>query len=87
MAEDLKSRVIEMFKEKSCGDKKMFYVRDITRWFPSDDRHAVQAVLKELIDQDLLRYWSSGSTTYIMLTEFFPKEEGKCADSEGSAAD
>lgn len=87
MGEDLKSRVIAMFNEKSCGDKKMFYVRDITRWFPEDDRHAVQNILKELIDADILRYWSSGSTTYIMLTEFFPKEEGKCAESEGSAAD
>ncbi len=74
MSEDLKERVLSMFKEKSSGDKKMFYVRDITRWFPGDDRHAVQDALKELIDEDRLRYWSSGSTTYIMLTEYYPKE-------------
>lgn len=74
MSEDLKERVLSMFKEKSSGDKKMFYVRDITRWFPGDDRHAVQNTLKALIDEDRLRYWSSGSTTYIMLTEYYPKE-------------
>ncbi len=78
MNEDLKARVLEMFREKSSGDKKMFYVRDITRWFPAEDRHAIQNILKELIDEEALRYWSSGSTTYIMLSEYFPKEEGTC---------
>jgi hypothetical protein len=79
MSEDLKARVLSMFQEKSCGDKKMFYVRDITRWFLGDDRHAIQNILKGLIDEEVLRYWSSGSTTFIMLAEFFPKEEGPCS--------
>jgi len=79
MSEDLKASVVEMFREKSSGDKKMFYVRDITRWFPGEDRHAIQNILKELIDDEVLRYWSSGSTTFIMLAEFFPKEEGPCS--------
>ena len=79
MSEDLKTSVLEMFRGKSCGDKKMFYVRDITRWFPGEDRHAIQDILKILIDEEVLRYWSSGSTTFIMLAEFFPKEEGTCS--------
>jgi hypothetical protein len=79
MSEDLKTRVMSMFQDKSCGDKKMFYVRDITRWFPGEDRHAIQNILKELIDEEVLRYWSSGSTTFIMMAEYFPKEEGKCS--------
>jgi hypothetical protein len=74
MADDLKERVIEAFCEKSRGDKKMFYIRDVTKWFPSEDRHAVQDAVKALIDEDLLKYWSSGSTTYIVLTEFFKEE-------------
>ena len=80
MSEDLKARVMsDYFRGKSKGDKKMFYVRDITRWFPGEDRHAIQNILKELIDEEVLRYWSSGSTTFIMLAEFFPKEEGPCS--------
>ena len=79
MSEDLKASVVEAFRGKSCGDKKMFYVRDIVKWFPGGDRHAIQNVLKELIDEEVLRYWSSGSTTYIMLAENFPKEEGSCS--------
>lgn len=74
MSEDLKRRIVELFHEKSKGDKKMFYIRDVTKWLPDDDRHAVQNAVKELLDEEILKYWSSGSTTYIMLTEFFPKE-------------
>lgn len=79
MSENLQASVLEMFREKSRGDKKMFYVRDVTKWFPDEDRHAVQDVIKALINEEVLRYWSSGSTTFVMLAEFFPKEEGPCS--------
>jgi hypothetical protein len=49
----------------------MFYIRDVTKWFPGEDRHAVQNAVKALIEEDALKYWSSGSTTYIVLAEFF----------------
>ena len=74
MTDDLKERMIEAFRDKSRGDKKMFYIRDITKWFPGEDRHAVQDSVKALIDEDILKYWSSGSTTYIVLSEFFTEE-------------
>lgn len=74
MAGDLKERVLEAFREKSKGDKKMFYIRDVTKWFPGEDRHSVQDAVKALIDEDILKYWSSGSTTYIVLAEFFTEE-------------
>ena len=74
MSDDLKARVTELFREKSSGDKKMFYIRDVTKWFPDEDRHAIQNVVKELLEEDALKYWSSGSTTYLVLPECFPKE-------------
>ena len=74
MSDDLKARVTELFREKSKGDKKMFYIRDVTQWFPDEDRHAIQNVVKELLDEDALKYWSSGSTTYLVLAECYPKE-------------
>ena len=48
MSEDLKKRIIELFHEKSKGDKKMFYIRDVTKWLPDEDRHAVQNAVKVL---------------------------------------
>lgn len=74
MSDNLKAKVAELFREKSKGDKKMFYIRDVTKWLPGEDRHAIQNVVKELLDEEVLKYWSSGSSTYIMLSEFFPKE-------------
>lgn len=75
MSEDLKKRIIDLFHEKSKGDKKMFYIRDVTKWLPDEDRHAIQNVVKELLDEEVLKYWSSGSSTYLILAEFFPTEE------------
>lgn len=75
MSENLNKRIVELFHEKSKGDKKMFYIRDVTKWLPDEDRHAVQNAVKELLDEEVLKYWSSGSSTYLILAEFFPKEE------------
>ena len=74
MSEDLKARVLEAFCQRSKGEKKMFYIRDVTKWFPDEDRHAVQDVVKALIEEDAVKYWSSGSTTYLVLAECYPKE-------------
>jgi len=74
MNEDLKARVLEAFCQRSKGDKKMFYIRDVTKWFPNEDRHAIQDVVKALIEEDAVKYWSSGSTTYLVLAECYPKE-------------
>ncbi len=74
MSEDLKARVLDAFCQRSKGEKKMFYIRDVVKWFPDEDRHAVQDVVKALIDEDAVKYWSSGSTTYLVLAECYPKE-------------
>ena len=74
MSEDLKARVLEAFCQRSKGEKKMFYIRDVVKWFPDEDRHAVQDAVKALIDEDAVKYWSSGSTTYLVLAECYPKE-------------
>jgi len=74
MSAELKQKVVEFFQEKSKGEKKKFYIKDVTKGLPDEDRHAIQEAVKELIDEGTLKYWSSGSTTYLMLPEFFPKE-------------
>ena len=74
MSEDLKARVLEVFCQRSKGEKKMFYIRDVTKWFPDEDRRAIQDAVKALIEEDAVKYWSSGSTTYLVLAECYPKE-------------
>jgi Dissimilatory sulfite reductase D (DsrD) len=74
MSDDLKARVLDAFRQKSKGDKKLYYIRDVTRWFPDDDRHAVQEAVKALLEDETVKYWSTGSTTYLVLAEYYPKE-------------
>jgi hypothetical protein len=74
MSAETKDKVLEFFREKSKGEKKKYYIKDVVKGLPQEDRHAVQEAVKELLDEETLKYWSSGSTTYLMLAEFFPKE-------------
>ncbi|HXZ35735.1 MAG TPA: dissimilatory sulfite reductase D family protein [Thermodesulfobacteriota bacterium] len=75
MNAETKTKVLEWFQDKSKGEKKKFYIKDVVKGLPQEDRHAIQDVVKELLDEGTLKYWSSGSTTYLMLAEYFPKEE------------
>jgi Dissimilatory sulfite reductase D (DsrD) len=75
MSAETKTKVLEWFQGKSKGEKKKFYIKDVVKGLPQEDRHAIQDVVKELLDEGTLKYWSSGSTTYLMLAEYFPKEE------------
>lgn len=74
MSAELKQKVLEFLQQKSKGEKKRFYIREIVQGLAGEDRKAIQDAVKELLDEGTIRYWSSGSTTYIMLPEFFPKE-------------
>ncbi len=74
MNAETKQKVAEFFQQKSKGEKKKFYIKDVVKGLPNEDRHAIQEAVKELLDEGALKYWSSGSTTYLMLPEFFPKE-------------
>ena len=74
MSAETKAKVLGFLQEKSKGDKKKFYVKDIVKGLPAEDRLAIQSAVKELLDAETLKYWSSGSTTYLLLPEFFPKE-------------
>ncbi len=75
MGAETKANVLGWFQEKSKGEKKKYYIKDVVKGLPTEDRHAVQEAVKELLDEGTLKYWSSGSTTYLMLAEYFPKEE------------
>jgi hypothetical protein len=74
MSAETKAKVLEFFREKSKGEKKKFYIKDVVKGIPSEDRHVIQEAVKQLLDEGTLKYWSSGSTTYLMLAEYFPKE-------------
>lgn len=69
MSEELKEKIMETMKQSSAKNKKKLYIKDLAKKIEGASKREVQNVVKDLIAEEKLAYWSSGSTTYIMLKE------------------
>ena len=76
MADD-KDVVIDFLKSKSAAKSK-FYFKDFLELFPDKGPRDVKKVLTKLVNEEVLEFWSSGSTTMYGL-----KGAGKQAGTEG----
>ncbi len=57
-----KGEILKFLEDKK--DKKTkFYFNDFTALFPDEKARDVKKVLSELVKEEKLEYWSSGSTT------------------------
>ncbi len=65
MSEDVKKKVLEWFQKQK---KSKFYIKDIEKGLADIPKADVKKAVKAMIDDKSLEYWSSGSTTYIMLS-------------------
>lgn len=75
--EAAKEVIIENLTKKSKSKSK-FYLKDFYAFFPDEKPRAVKNIVNALVKDEVLEYWSSGSTTMIGL-----KGEGKQAGAEG----
>ncbi len=73
--ESAKQQIIDFCHSKS---KSKFYFNDFLKVFPDEKPRAVKKVLTALVNEQVMEFWSSGSTTMYGL-----KGEGKQAASEG----
>ncbi len=64
--------------EKKSKSKSKFYLKDFYKFFPEEKPRAVKNIVNKMVREEILEYWSSGSTTMIGL-----KGMGKQAASEG----
>ncbi len=69
--------IVEGLKKKS-KTKSKFYLKDFYKMFPEDKPRKVKNVVNKLVQQEVLEYWSSGSSTMIGL-----KGAGKHHATEG----
>lgn len=76
MADD-KDIVVDFLNSKS-GTKSKFYFKDFTELFPDKGPRDVKKVLTQLVNSEVLEFWSSGSTTMYGL-----KGAGKQSHAEG----
>ena len=76
MDEALKQQVADFVKKKTERGKGLNTMRDITRALKEYDKRDVRKAVQALIEDEVLAYWSSGSTTYIRLAGYEPGDEG-----------
>jgi len=66
VSEELKQQILDFF-EKSRGKKSKFYIKDVIKGMPGEERSTVKKACQALLNEQKLDYWSSGSTTYLVL--------------------
>lgn len=70
--QELKDKIVEWFHKKSTGEKKKFYLKDVVKGLAADyPKKEVQQALNELIEEDRVMWFSTGSTNMLTLPEFF----------------
>ncbi len=72
-----KAEILKFLEEKT-GAKSKFYFNDFTKLFPDEKARDVKKILTELVKDEKMEYWSSGSTTLYGL-----KGAGKQTHGEG----
>ena len=80
MSEEIKQEILELLEKNSSKGKKKIYPKDLaTALQDRFPRGETKKVTQQLLDSGDLKYWSSGSTTYVMLKkdydELAEKEE------------
>lgn len=71
-----KKTIVDMLNKKS-KTKSKFYLKDFYSFIPGEKPRAVKNLVNEMVKEEILEYWSSGSTTLIGL-----KGTGKQAHAE-----
>jgi hypothetical protein len=54
--------VVEWLTKKSKSKTK-FYIKDFYKLFPDDKPRAIKKVVNKMVEDEILEFWSSGSTT------------------------
>ncbi len=74
--EEAKAKIVEFINSKSKSKSK-FYFNDFTALFPEEKGRDVKKILTQMINEEVLVFWSSGSTSMYGL-----HGAGKHADGE-----
>jgi len=62
LPENAKEIIVEALKKKSTTKTK-FYFNDLSKIFPDESPRAVKKIVNAMVNEGILEYWSSGSTT------------------------
>ena len=83
MSDDVKQAVLDFFEKNSAKGKKKMYPKDVAKAMEEQfPRNVSKQAIQDLIAEEKLAYWSSGSTTYVMLQKDFDDYKNQ-AEGEG----
>ena len=57
------TKVVVDFMTKKSKTKTKFYFKDFYKLFPDDKPRVIKKVINKMVQDEVLEYWSSGSTT------------------------
>ena len=72
-----KDVIIDFLKGKSAAKSK-FYFKDFTDLFPDKGPREVKKLLTQLVNEEVLEFWSSGSTTMYGLKGAVKQSQAEC---------
>lgn len=72
---EIQAAIIEWFKSKASSGKTKYYLKDVVKAMTEKGyaKRDIQKAVTECIKAETLMYWSSGSSTMLVLPENFPK--------------
>ena len=69
--QELKDKVLEWFEKKTVGEKKKYYMKDVVKGLKdSYEKKDIQRAVNDLIEEDKLMWFSTGSSSMITLPKF-----------------
>ncbi|MCP4673425.1 MAG: dissimilatory sulfite reductase-asociated protein DsvD [Desulfobacula sp.] len=77
---DAATKAVVDWMTKKSKTKTKFYFKDFYKLFPDDKPRMIKKVVNKMVQDEVLEYWSSGSTTMYGL-----KGGGKQHESEGES--
>ena len=81
MSGDVKEAVMAVMQKSAEKGKRRTYITEVPKQVPEFPKGEVRKAVQDLIAEGKLSYWSSGSTTYVMLQADFDKYKN---DMEGT---
>lgn len=57
------TKAVVDFLNKKAKTKTKFYIKDFYKLFPDDKPRKIKTVVNKMVEEEVLEYWSSGSTT------------------------
>lgn len=72
--DELKQKVVEWFRKTSREGKTKFYLKDVVKALSDQyEKRDIQKATSDCVADGTLMYFSTGSTTMLVLPENFPK--------------